>query len=165
MQLFTAARDQLNIVRDIALVTWPEAYKEILSLEQLQYMLNLFYSIPSLQEQFDSGHRFRICTIDDRPAGFSSVSSKEDEPSILRLNKLYVDPSIQGRGAGRFLLEDVKQFAAAENFRTVELNVNRNNRAQTFYKRQGFSVSHEVDLPIGRGYFMNDYIMTWPVSS
>jgi ribosomal protein S18 acetylase RimI-like enzyme len=41
----------------------------------------------------------------------------------------------------------------------LELNVNRSNNAVTFYQKFGFTTTSEVDLPIGEGYFMNDYVM------
>lgn len=33
------------------------------------------------------------------------------------------------------------------------------NRARGFYERLGFNVTETVDIPIGEGYFMNDYVM------
>ena len=165
MHLFTATSEQLGIIRSIALKTWPVAYKEILSTAQLEYMLDLFYSIASLEEQLQQGHRFRICNDSSVHVGFSSVSVKENSPTVLRLNKLYVLPDVQGRGAGKFLLDDVKNYAAGQGFESVELNVNRNNIARNFYEKEGFIISEEVDISIGQGYFMNDYTMTWKVSS
>ena len=39
------------------------------------------------------------------------------------------------------------------------LNVNRYNKALYFYEKHGFTIAQEVDIEIGEGYFMNDYIM------
>ncbi len=47
----------------------------------------------------------------------------------------------------------------ANNVKMVELNVNRQNKAVDFYKNIGFKIIKEVDIPIGEGYFMNDYVM------
>jgi hypothetical protein len=41
----------------------------------------------------------------------------------------------------------------------MELNVNRHNRAVTFYEHMGMHKDREGDFPIGEGYYMNDYIM------
>ena len=41
----------------------------------------------------------------------------------------------------------------------VELNVNRNNKAVTFYEHMGMHKDRQGDFPIGNGFFMNDYIM------
>ena len=42
-------------IREIAFKTWPNTYGEILSVEQLNYMLDNFYSMNSLEQQFDNG--------------------------------------------------------------------------------------------------------------
>jgi diamine N-acetyltransferase len=41
---------------------------------------------------------------------------------------------------------------------TVDLNVNRHNKAKSFYEKMGFVVAYEEDIPIG-SYWMNDYAM------
>ena len=41
----------------------------------------------------------------------------------------------------------------------LELNVNKKNPAVSFYKHIGFSVESEIDLQIGNGFEMNDFIM------
>jgi predicted lactoylglutathione lyase len=39
------------------------------------------------------------------------------------------------------------------------LNVNRFNKAIQFYRKIGFEITDTVDIAIGNGYFMEDYIM------
>ncbi len=41
---------------------------------------------------------------------------------------------------------------------TLELNVNRGNKAYYFYLKQGFEVVEEVDIPY-YGYILDDYVM------
>jgi hypothetical protein len=41
----------------------------------------------------------------------------------------------------------------------LDLFVNRTNPAVIFYKIKGFYIDQEIDLDIGNGYFMNDYLM------
>ena len=41
---------------------------------------------------------------------------------------------------------------------TLDLNVNRYNKAKSFYEKMGFNVAYEEDIPIGK-YWMNDYVM------
>ena len=42
----------------------------------------------------------------------------------------------------------------------VELNVNRDNPAISFYKKLGFGIKREEDIDIGEGFFMNDYVLS-----
>ena len=41
----------------------------------------------------------------------------------------------------------------------MRLNVNRQNKALTFYEKMGMTKVDEGDFPIGNGFYMNDYIM------
>ena len=43
--------------------------------------------------------------------------------------------------------------------KTLLLQVNRHNKAKQFYDKLGFKVLKMADFDIGRGYFMNDYVM------
>jgi len=42
----------------------------------------------------------------------------------------------------------------------IELNVNRNNKAVSFYEHLGMKIARQGDFPIGKGFYMNDYIMS-----
>ena len=41
----------------------------------------------------------------------------------------------------------------------IELNVNRFNKAIYFYQKNQFEIVEEVDIEIGNGYLMEDYVM------
>ena len=43
--------------------------------------------------------------------------------------------------------------------KSVHLNVNRYNKALSFYKHLGMRILTEGDFALGNGYYMNDYIM------
>lgn len=147
----------INDIRRIAQETWPVAYGKLLSKEQLDYMLGLMYSETSLQEQMDKGHQFFMAEIDGNVFGFASVSDEGD--GKFKLNKLYVMPITQKTGAGKALLEKTIGFAKQNGGTNLFLQVKRDNIAKGFYEKQGFVITGELDLDIGNGYFMNDYIM------
>lgn len=62
-------------------------------------------------------------------------------------------------GAGKLLLEAVEAKAIENQSGAVSLNVNRFNKAQTFYEKlkHGFEIVGEEDINIGLGYLMEDY--------
>ena len=62
-------------------------------------------------------------------------------------------------GYGKALLAAVEDAVKAAGSNILELNVNRNNPAMGFYKKQGFGIIYEEDIQIGNGYEMNDYVM------
>ena len=150
-----------GLIRDLAFSTWPDAYGNILSTGQLNYMLELIYSKDALANQIQYlHHQFIIVYDNNTAAGFASYSPKlKGDNTVYRLHKLYVLPNQQGKGTGKlllnFILNEIKQRGA----KILELNVNRNNKAFHFYTKIGFTISNEEDIDIGGGYFMNDYVM------
>ena len=68
-------------------------------------------------------------------------------------------PNQQGNGTGKMLLEHVVNSIKEKDATALTLNVNRYNKARYFYEKHGFTIEEEVDIDIGEGYFMNDYIM------
>jgi len=155
-----AGEEAIPAIQDLAQITWPVTYGPILPAHQLEYMLELIYSTAALQEQMQKGHRFILAIDDGQPVAFASYSVKqESDPSLYRLHKLYIDPSQQGKGLGRILVDHIVNDIVPKGATVLELNVNRFNKAKTFYERLGFTVTSEEDIDIGNGYFMNDYVM------
>ncbi|HNP54234.1 MAG TPA: GNAT family N-acetyltransferase [Ferruginibacter sp.] len=151
-------------IRALAEAIWPVAYGDILSMDQLRYMLDRIYSDAALTEQMHDGHRFFLALQDSHIIGFASVGLQPPDPvnapeRVYKLHKLYVSTEQQGAGAGRKLLEHIIQLIQADGATLLELNVNRYNKAFFFYQKLGFSIYKEVDIDIGNGYFMNDYVM------
>lgn len=155
-----ATLDDLPTIHELAHKIWPAAYSDILSQEQLEYMLDLIYSLSSLHHQLiDLKHDFFIVLDKNIPAGFASVSQKELNSTTYRLHKIYVLPQQQGSGIGKLLLTHVINSIKLSGGTSLELNVNRHNKARHFYEKTGFKIIGEEDIDIGKGYFMNDFIM------
>lgn len=163
--IHTAAEEELTLISEMADIAFRHTYRDILSPEQMEYMMDWMYSIPNLKEQLAEGHVFHIVTEDGRPCGYMSVGSEgiDDEGiSVFHLHKIYILPEHQGRGLGRLLLEKAVEYA--RNYKTsdsarLELNVNRYNKAVDFYRHFGMTVLRQGDFHIGNGFYMNDYIM------
>jgi GNAT superfamily N-acetyltransferase len=159
LEVTNAGLDDIPVIQDLTYRIWPDAYKDILSQEQLQYMLDLIYSTDALRHQInDSGHKFLILEEDQTPKGFASYSQLR-EPGKFRLHKLYVLPDQQGKGLGKFLLNQIIDRIKPSGATQLELNVNRYNKAKDFYVKLGFVIDREENINIGNGYFMNDYLM------
>jgi diamine N-acetyltransferase len=157
----TADTADIADIRQLAQLTWAEAYKTILSPEQMAYMLELFYSPASLQRQMEeAGHQFILAIDGGATVAFASFGPKAaDTPHIFRLHKIYIHPNQQGKGTGKLLLQYIYQAMAQCQATILELNVNRHNPARFFYEKMGFVIIKEEDIDIGNNYFMNDYVM------
>lgn len=160
-----AGIEHIMLIHDMAQVAFRHAYKEILSPEQIDYMMVWMYSPENLKRQMNDGHVYYIAISDDIPCGYLSVQYEgvsEDSCKLFHLHKIYVMPSEIGHGLGRILfekaLEHVRSLAGGTPAR-VELNVNRNNPAIGFYEHLGLHILRQGDFDIGNGFYMNDYIM------
>ena len=150
---------QLPIIKDLANIIWPSAYGKILSKEQLNYMLGNFYSIINLENQMDKGHVFEIVLENNHVVGFLAYEFNCNETSLLKIHKIYLLPDTQGKGVGKFVIDEVIRIAKNNHQKGVFLNVNKYNKAQFFYEKLGFVISKEEVIDIGNDYVMDDYQM------
>jgi GNAT superfamily N-acetyltransferase len=149
----------LPVIQEIARLTWGPAYGAITSQEQIDYMLEKMYNRGVLLEQLLEGYVFLIAEIDTKDVGFASYSVTDAINKIYKLHKLYVLPECHGKGVGKFLINEVLDKVKAEGGLRLELNVNRENKAKDFYESAGFIIKETVNVDIGNGFFMNDYVM------
>lgn len=163
INLRVAKEVDLASVKLLAEQTWPTAYRDIISAAQISFMLAQMYSKGELLDQVSKGHEFLIASelIDD--VGFAGYALANAETQTYKLHKLYVLPMVQGKGVGRLLMNEVVERIRRKGGKFLQLNVNRANKAVAFYKKAGFEIKETVDLDIGNGFFMNDYVMEKPL--
>jgi GNAT superfamily N-acetyltransferase len=152
-----ASANDIPLIRELTFKVWPQTYAAILSLQQIDYMLEQMYSEVSLQRQMQEGSQFIIVNDDAEPVGFASF--QETAPQVWKLHKIYILSAQQGKGTGMFVLDHIINEIKKKNANALQLQVNRYNKARSFYEKLGFTVIEEADFDIGGGYFMNDYIM------
>ena len=122
------------LIQKLAQQIFPVTYKDILTPEQTDYMMEWMYSLDNIRKQMEEeGH----------------------------LQKIYVLPYYQGAHCGSFLFREAIKYIKEVHPGPclMELNVNRTNKALQFYEHMGMRKLREGDFPIGNGYYMNDYIM------
>jgi len=157
LKIKKASVKDISLIRQLSFKVWPQTYAAILSSEQIDYMLDIMYSEPSLQQQMNSGSQFIFVYDGEEPVGFAAYFSKEQ--SIYKLDKIYVLPSQQGKGTGRFVIDYIIDEIKKKGATALQLQVKRDNKARFFYEKLGFNIIEEKNFDIGNGYFMNDYVM------
>ncbi|MGK2862511.1 MAG: GNAT family N-acetyltransferase [Chitinophagaceae bacterium] len=157
MMMRKAGPDDVSLIRDMALKIWPVTYQKILSPEQIDYMLRLIYSEDILRNQMQENITFILVYDGEQPVGFASYELINS--GVFKLHKIYVLPSLQGKGTGRFIIDQLVIEMKANGATSLQLNVNRLNNAKFFYEKLGFEVIREEDIDIGNGFFMNDFVM------
>ncbi|WP_348797102.1 GNAT family N-acetyltransferase [Flavobacterium adhaerens] len=155
-----AGLNDIKTIQEIANVTWPSTYGEILTKVQLDYMLDLIYSEVLLTRQIQYNEQL-FCLISDFEGiiGFIGIEHHYNDELITKIHKIYLLPETQGKGYGKEVFGSIEKLALENNSKELFLNVNRFNTALNFYKKIGFEIIDEVDIEIGNGYLMEDYVM------
>lgn len=154
-----ACVDDLEIISSIAYRTWPATYGNILSVEQLNYMLALFYSAEALTANIENGHQFFLAMEDSKACGFLGMEHNYKQNGHSHIHKIYVLPDAQGKGIGRLLLHEAFILAKSAASDAITLNVNRSNPARNFYEKLGFKIKYSVNIELEYGYLMEDFVM------
>jgi N-acetylglutamate synthase-like GNAT family acetyltransferase len=153
-----AGPGDIPLIRELTFRVWPQTYASILSQDQIDYMLEMMYSVNSLKDQMTEQEcQFIIVYDDGNPVGFASYS--EEDLKRWKLNKIYVLQNQQGKGTGKYVINYIIEEIKKQNATSLFLQVNRYNNAKTFYEKLGFTEIDFINLDIGNGYFMNDYVM------
>lgn len=164
MTINKATINDISAIQAMADVVFRKTYAEILSPEQMEYMMNWMYSADSLKEQITGeGKEFFIAEEGGTLYGYVSVEKEgtmDNGLPLFHLQKIYVMPDSQRGGVGKQLFLFLVNRLKSQNPDgcRVELNVNRHNAAIGFYERMGMRRDREGDFHIGNGYYMNDYI-------
>ena len=151
-----ATESDLETISTLAERIWKIWYPRVISMEQVEYMLERTYSRESLREQMTlKNHQFTLACIDGEPIGYASVSTTDGKQYFLQ--KFYVDTTLHRRGIGAAFLQYLETTYAPE---VMRLAVNRKNFTSiNFYFKNGFLIESVEDFNIGNGYFMNDFLM------
>jgi diamine N-acetyltransferase len=146
-------------VRTIAEKTWPVAFGKILSKAQLDYMLNWMYSLENLKQQNADGHEFYLYQKNNEALGFMGIEPNYQDKNQIKIHKLYILPEHQGKKIGAHFIRFAEKRASELNQDSISLNVNRFNDAKFFYEKNGFIITQSIDIEIGQGYLMEDFVM------
>jgi GNAT superfamily N-acetyltransferase len=149
----------IPLIRDLAHRIWWAHYPEIISNEQIAYMLEQGYSEAALTNQIsDSAQTFWLVLADGIAAGFLAISDKS--AGAYFIHKFYLDNTQRGRGVGAAAFQSIlEQYPDVQEIR---LNVNRRNyKSVNFYFKVGFIIDHCMDTPFGAGYIMDDFQMLY----
>ncbi len=160
MQIVEATTDHIYNIQVLSNVIWPATFSNILSQEQISYMMDMMYSTSSLEKQINElHHHYLLAEEDGEYLGYLSYELNYKGTPITKIHKIYVLPSIQGKGVGRLFIDAVSKLALKNNNTLLSLNVNRYNKAIDFYKRMGFDFFTSENIDIGNGFLMEDYVM------
>jgi GNAT superfamily N-acetyltransferase len=142
-------------VGELATRVWRAHYPDMISAEQIDYMLQLMYAPNALEKQLSDGQDFWLAEMGGELVGFASLQNIG--PQRFFLHKFYVDQDRARTGIGSALMAQLLAHYAPNE---LQLHVNRKNiKAINFYTKLGFTLDCVVETDIGQGFVMNDFRM------
>lgn len=148
---------EIPTVQQLAREIWEEHYIKILSQEQIDYMLDKFYSTEKIKSEIEEGIVWELLMDDEKPIGYLVCKIESDK---LYISKIYLKAETRGKGLGKLLLNRAVELAKQHNKNSIYLNVNKHNTDSiSFYERMGFVKIDEGVFDIGNGYVMDDFIL------
>jgi len=152
---------ELRQVAELADEIWHECFIGIITVGQIDYMVDKFQSLSAMCDQIDKqGYSYLAVRDEGELCGYIAVKPEEDDRFFL--SKLYLRKDKRGRGIATEMLHRVFDEALAAGKKRVYLTVNKHNeQAIAVYKKTGFTVAEDVVTDIGNGYVMDDHIMEY----
>jgi len=151
------AKNQLKEIETLADITWHEHYINIISKEQIDYMLKNFQSEAAVLSQTEDGYKYFL--FEDNGKNIGYMSYKINENSMF-LSKIYILSEYRGKGSARAAIEFLKEICVAQKCNKIWLTVNQNNKNSIkAYEKMGFVKDRIQVADIGNGFFMEDFIM------
>ncbi|MBK7629724.1 MAG: GNAT family N-acetyltransferase [Ignavibacteriales bacterium] len=142
-------KEDFNIVKNILLTTWKDAYSFIPEADILFHFDN-FYNHDRLIEMInDPFTKGIIADVNAIPAGWMKVFENTIDKKIF-VSSLYVLPKYQGFGLGKKLLNEAYRIAKEKHFNKVWLGVMEQNiKSLDWYRNLGFVFDEEEPFQMG----------------
>ncbi len=159
VEIAVIGTEELAVVQQLAQRIWPVVYPRIISLAQIDYMLERMYALPVLRADAERGVCYAVLRSEGEAIGYLGCEAVPGAGEML-LHKLYILPEYAGAGLGALGLQWVCERARALGLARVVLRVNKANAgAIRAYRRAGFVFRAAVVADIGAGFVMDDYEM------
>lgn len=161
MDFIKATENDIPLIQDLARRSWENAYAEILSNEQMEYMLTTMYSQEEIADQLKKSNYHYFLIKDEANDSFEGFIGYENgyEEKTTKLHRIYLVPESKGKGFGKAALEFLNKKVEESGDERIILNVNKHNSARKFYESQGYTVYSEGVFDIGNNYVMDDFLM------
>jgi len=157
LKLIKISQREIPTVRQLAREIWDEHYIKILSQQQIDYMLDLFYSEEKIKSEIEQGIIWEMLWENDKPIGYLVCKIETDK---VYISKIYLKAETRGKGYGKLLLNRARELAEQNHKKAIYLNVNKHNTGSiAFYERNGFVKIDEGVFDIGNGFVMDDFIL------
>ena len=148
--------EDVDAISEMAREIWEAIYPDIISHEQIEYMLAWMYSPDKIRSELNSGYAYHFMEWNSSRIGYLEFSKESDH---IFLHKIYLKPEFHGKGVGSAALQWLIDLCEEKKCPAIRLRVNKaNDAAKRAYERNGFQIIDSICEDIGGGYVMDDYI-------
>ena len=139
---------------------WHEYWKEYLSDEQINYMIDKFQSKEAIENQIQNEfYTYYYIYYNRDMVGYIGLANRDN---YLFLSKFYLKKEVRHMGIGSRTFEFIKDCARIQKYKKIVLTVNKgNSNSISAYTKWGFNVVDSVVTDIGNGFVMDDYVMEY----
>ena len=154
--VFEDDEDLAQRISGLAYRIWHECYADVVTDEQVDYMLGTYHSFRAIMDEIAEGYEYHVLRDSGKDIGYFGF---HDEGDRIYIGKLYLLKEYRGKGFGRVMFDRIDGYARRNGIRKEYLRVNKGNPTVGIYKRVGFIIRESVVSDIGNGFVMDDYIM------
>lgn len=138
MFIRTASERDIPLTRALLVETWHDTYDPIYGAEKVTALTDEWHSIPALTARLSHPRSEFLVADDGKKIGGMAFAEADETGKTVKLQQLYVLPSMQGAGLGGMLLDEVIESFPEAN--RMELRVDPSNaKGIAFYLAQGFA--------------------------
>ncbi len=154
-------KEEIKTLAALAKQIWEQHFTPIIGEAQVAYMVEKFQSEKALTDQIAQGYHYFLFEIAGEYVGFTGIHPEEGK---LFLSKLYLKKECRKRGFAREAFRFLVQYCKDNGLSAIWLTVNRHNTDTIeVYRHLGFVTTREQKADIGGGFYMDDYIMEFPI--
>jgi diamine N-acetyltransferase len=142
----------IPVIISVALQSYLKNYTHLWHDYGVSYMQSCFNN-DRLEEEFSDKNAAFFLIYQGREAiGFIKLNidkaiNNHDANNSLELERLYLLNKVTGQGIGQQVMQFVTRFAESKNKKIVWLKAMDKSKALEFYRKQGFQVFDEANLP------------------
>ena len=137
--------EDLDLLRELSIRTYYETFAHLNTPEDMQAYLDEAFEINKLRRELDDPNSsFFFLYFNDILVGYLKLNEALSQTDIndeasLEIERIYVSSEFQGKGLGRYLIEQAIAVASGRKKDYVWLGVwEKNEKAIHFYKKNGF---------------------------
>jgi RimJ/RimL family protein N-acetyltransferase len=159
-------KSSIRRVEKLAKEIWNEYYPPIIGQPQVDYMVKTFQSSKAIAMQIEEENflYYLMQRNNKEYIGYIGVVPKKSTKELF-LSKIYIEKSSRGKGFGKKFVSFTKRLARQLSLNKITLFVNKDNYSSiAAYEKMGFKKVRPMKKPIGKGFFLDDYVMSLTVN-